>query len=449
MAKVQFSSRLGVIAATVGSAVGLGNIWRFPAEAQANGGSAFLLVYIGCVFLLGIPVMLAEFTLGRGARTDAVGAFRRFGGRRWWSAVGFVGLLASYLILWFYMVVAGWTLEYLVESVTGNLYSGEGPLNARFVERMHQYISSQMAPLWSTYLMIAINLGVLLMGVRKGIERMSNIMMPLLFVILLILLGVAIALPGAGSGIEFFLKPDFSKVNVMTGINALGQAFFSLSLGMGILITYASYFPKSARLTRTATIVSLLDMLVAVVTGVIIFASVSAFNLGGESLAGTTLVFVTLPEVFAQMQGGLVWSSLFFLLLTVAALTSTISLAEVSVKYLEDHWNMRRRSACLAAILPLFITSTVCSLSLSEGSALNIMGMPIFDFLNDFTSNIMLPVVAFLSCIYVGWVVPRRLLTDQLTNNGVLRSRVEWTVMFIIRFVAPPLIIIVLLSPLF
>lgn len=261
--KVQFGSKIGLIAATVGSAVGLGNVWRFPAETQANGGAAFLLLYIACVFLLGIPVMLAEFSLGRGKRSDASGVFRLLApGKKWWI-VGGVAILASYLILSFYMVVAGWTLEYMWQSITGDLFtpvagnpghSAVEVMDYQFNAKMQEYIVQDIKPLVMTYVMLAINLGILLMGVQKGIEKMSNILMPVLFVLLLVFAGVAMTFPKADEGLLFFLKPDFSKISPAVAVNALGQAFFSLSLGMGILITYSSYFPKEqslhARLSR-------------------------------------------------------------------------------------------------------------------------------------------------------------------------------------------------------
>lgn len=449
--KAQFASKIGMIAATVGSAVGLGNIWRFPAEVQANGGAAFLFVYIICVLILGIPVMLSEFSLGRAGRSDAVGAFRRLGAGRPWYVVGGLAILASYLILCFYMVVSGWTLEYLIQSISGGLFEavdGETPAS-HYAMKMEQFITEPIAPLLNTYLMICINICVLLAGVRKGIERMSNIMMPLLFCILLIFIVVSLSLPKAAEGLRYFLSPDFSVINGKVIINALGQAFFSLSLGMGILVTYSSYFPKNANLTRTAVSVSLLDLLVALMMGFIIFPAVMSFNLTGEGLRGATLVFVTLPEVFEQMAMTQFWAILFFLLLTVAALTSTISIAEVSVAFISDRFNIKRWKACLIVLLPLFILSAVCSLSLGPLNYIRIAGYDIFDFLDNMATNIMLPIVSILLCVYVGWFAPKGMLENQLTNNGSMKSRLYKPVLFIIRFIAPLLIAFVLFTPYF
>jgi NSS family neurotransmitter:Na+ symporter len=426
-------------------------VWRFPAEAQANGGAAFLLLYIACVFLLGIPVMLAEFTLGRGQRTDAVGVFKRLSPKSYWWIGGAIAILASYLILSFYMVVAGWTLEYFWQSVTGALYSSttaanaSDALDAQFTAKMKDYILTDIRPLVMTYIMLAINLGILLLGVKKGIEKMSNVLMPVLFVLLLTFAGVALTLPKAAEGLQFFLRPDFSKITPSVVMNALGQSFFSLSLGMGILITYSSYFPKETRLTRTAVTVSLLDMLVAVMMGFIIFPAVKSFGLDHEGLEGATLVFVTLPEVFAQMPMSQLWSSLFFLLLMVAALTSTISLAEVSIAFMQDRFNMRRTTACLTVILPLYLLSAICSLSQSSLSWIQIAGMNIFNLLDTVATNVMLPVASIITCVYLGWFAPKGFMRNELTNNGKISARTYPLISGIIRYIAPIIIAMILI----
>lgn len=446
--KAKFTSKIGIIAATVGSAVGLGNVWRFPAEVQENGGAAFLLVYIACVFILGIPVMLSEFSLGRAGGSDAVGTFRKLSPRSAWWITGFLGVLASYIILCFYMVVAGWTLEYMVQSLTGNLYTPVDGMDAAgsFTARMQQYIEGDISPLIYTFIMIALNLAILLGGVRKGIERISNVLMPLLFILLVIFCCVSLSLPGAGEGLTYFFNPDFSKITPTVIINALGQAFFSLSLGMGVLITYASYFPSDAKLTKTAFTVSVLDLLVAIMMGLIIFPAVVSFGLEGESLRGLTLVFVTLPEVFNRMELTGLWSSLFFFTLSVAAITSTISIAEVSVAFFQDRFKLSRTKACLCVLLPTVIFSTLCSMSLGSGSSLTLCGMTLFDFLDMLATNILLPLGSLLMCIYAGWVVPRRLVIDQLTNDGTLRGHLSGFILFCIKYVAPPAIITIFVT---
>nr|MBD5376974.1 sodium-dependent transporter [Bacteroides sp.] len=451
MAKAaQFASKLGLIAATVGSAVGLGNIWRFPAEAQANGGAAFVIIYIICVFLLGIPVMLAEFSIGRAGRSDAVGAFKNLGAGKGWWAVGALAILASYLILWFYMVVAGWTFEYLMQSITGALYepiAGITDEDSLFSAKMHTYIQTAAGPLVNTFIVLALNLVILLFGVQKGIERMSTILMPLLFVLLAVFCVVSLTLPGAADGVAFFLHPDFSKITPAVVLNALGQSFFSLSLGMGILITYASYFPADTKLPRTAMTVSVLDLLVAIMMGLIIFPAVTTFGLENHTLEGAALVFITLPEVFTRMPGTQLWSILFFLLLLVAALTSTLSIAEVSVKFVQDRFKMRRAAACAIVLCPLFLTSGVTALSQGPLSHITICGMTIFDFLDFVATDIFLPLGSIFLCVYMGWFAPAGLLTGQLDNsNGGKPRLISRIIALNVRYVAPVLIALVFIT---
>lgn len=445
-----FSSKLGLIMATVGSAVGLGTIWRFPAETQAGGGAAFLIIYIACVVVLGIPVMLSEFVVGRGGGSDAVGSFRRLSPGKPWYAIGGAGVLTSFLITIFYMVVAGWTLEYLIQSATGNLFAGIGTSDTEMVqgfdERMKEYITTDWAPLINTFLVIAINIAILLGGVKKGIERMANIAMPLLFLLLLVFMCVSLSLPGASGGISYFLSPDFSKVTPAVFISALGQALFSLSLGMGILITYAAYYPPSTNLTRTAGVVSSMTLLVAIMMGLIIFPAVTSFGIADHQMAGTTLVFVTLPEVFANLPVSQLWATLFFTLLLLAALTSTVSMAEPSIALVRDRFHTSRRTATLAVLVPMFVLSGVCSLSFGSLKEFTIAGYNMFDGLDSLTNNILLPLVALGGCLYVGWFAPRGLVQKQLTNNGKLRNRLAPAVIFVLRYVAPAAILAIMIS---
>lgn len=451
MSKNEFASKIGLIAATVGSAVGLGNIWRFPAETQSNGGSAFLLLYIVCVLVIGVPVMLAEFSLGRGSRSDAIGAFVHFSpGSKWWT-VGALAVLTPFLIICYYMVVAGWTLEYLVESITGGLYAGCGGTDTEgyrqfFAQRMDVYIGSDLRPVLYTLAMLIMTAAILLAGVQKGIERLSNILMPMLFVILLVLCCVSLSLPGAGEGVRFFLYPDFTKVTSATVINALGQAFFSLSLGMGILITYSAYYPADTPLMRTSLVVVGSSLLVAVLSGLVIFPAVTSFGLAGESLRGATLVFVTLPEIFVRLPLTQLWSALFFLLLLVAALTSCVSIAEVPVATLCDRLKMSRRRAVATVFIPLCIFCPVCALSFGSMSGVTLFGMTVFDLLDTVTTNILLPVVSLGVCVYVGWFGPRQMLRQQLTNNGRIKSPETFVVQWVIRYLAPALIVLIIIN---
>lgn len=447
----QFKTKIGLVAATLGSAVGLGSIWRFPAEAQANGGGVFLLVYLLCVLLLGVPVMVAEMSIGRAGASDAVGSFSALRPKTSWWLGGLLGVISSFLILSFYMVVAGWTFEYLWDSITGSLYSSIDGQSASgmattFHSRMEDYISSDFNPLISTLVVIVFNVIILMLGVQKGIERASNIMMPLLFALLLVFCGYALTMPGASQGLDYFFKPDFSKLTWPMLGNALGQTFFSLSLGTGILVTYASYYPKDTKLVKTSVTVSCLTTLVAIMMGIIIFPTVFSFGLDMDALRGTTLVFVTLPEVFARIPGCQCWSILFFTLLLVAALTSTISIAEVSVAFIQKRFRKSRFGATILVMIPLACFSTLCSLSFGSLSDIKIFGLTIFNFLDTFTTNYMLPLTALTGVLFIGWFAPRGTLRSQITNDGTV-SRHIWPIFeFIIKYPAPILILIILLS---
>lgn len=455
--KNQFGSKLGLIAATVGSAVGLGNIWRFPAEAQANGGAAFLLLYILCVLVLGVPVMLAEMSLGRRTGLDAYGTFKKLAPGKKWFLLGCSGIATAYFIGSYYMVVTGWTLEYLFEAVTTQLYHGAEAIadvtgsgaDSFFQARMDEYISTPVRPVIFTVIVIVANIIVLTGGVQKGIERLSNILMPMLFVVLVAMCCLTLSLPGAGAGLKWFFSPDFSKITSDTVINAMGQTFFSLSLGMGTLITYSAYYPKSTNLTQTSVIVSMMSTIVAVLVGMVIFPAVASFGLEHHSLVGTTLVFQTLPEVFMCLPCPTFWASLFFALLFAAALTSVVSIMEVAVAFLVSHFHFSRLKACVFTMTPLLLLSTLCSLSFSTLKDFKIFGMTIFGLLDSLTTNIMLPVTALGVCIFLGWFAPKHLMKEELTNNGTLRNRFAGIIIFLIKFAAPLLILTILLAPLF
>lgn len=449
----EFSSKVGIIAATVGSAVGLGNVWRFPAETQAHGGAAFLLVYVICVLLFGIPVMLGEFAIGRAGKSDAIDSYRRLSpGKPWWIS-GLLGILCSYLILTFYMVVSGWTLEYLFQSLTGELFAPipgvEEGSNLQFADRMQEYVSGVWSPLVWTWITIFICGSVLCMGVQKGIEKVSNILMPVLFAILIVLCVTAMTLPKAAEGLEYFFSPDFSKITPKVIISALGQSFFSLSLGMGTLITYGSYFKKDTNLTNTALTVSVLDMAVAILVGMIIFPGVMSFGLEGESFGGSALVFVTFPEIFNRMWCPQLWSSLFFILLSVAALTSSISIAEVSIAYFCNHFKVKRLAATAIVMVPLILLSALSSLSNGVLSDWTLFGYTIFEGCDAFTANILMPLGALIMAVYIGWFAPKGLMIDQLSNHGKLKNRLAPLVIFLLKWVTPGLIAVIFAASLF
>ena len=429
--------------------MGLGTVWRFPAETQAGGGAAFLLIYVLCVLLLGIPVMLAEFALGRAGGSDAIGSYKALSPHGKWHYGGILAMIAASLIMMFYMVVGGWTLEYLLNSITGDLYSNlqlHDNANEAFTEVMRNYVYSDFMPVVNSVLMVGLNIVVLLGGVQKGIERLSTITMPILFVLLAVFCGYTLTLDGASQGIEFFLSPDFSKITPSVAINALGQAFFSLSLGMGILVTYASYFPKDANLARTSVTVCISTLLVAILMGLIIFPALTSFGMSDRDVTGTTLVFVTLPEVFTHMPGTQWWSIAFFALLLIAALTSTVSLAEVPIAYIQRRFNTKRSTAVLVTLLPIAACASVCAMSFGSLSWISIMGQSIFEFLDGLTSDIMLPIVALITCIYMGWYAPKGLMRDQLGYSPTQRSIPVSLVIFAIRVISPACIIIILIS---
>lgn len=430
----KFSTKFGVIAATVGSAVGLGNIWRFPYEAGVHGGGAFLIINIIFVLLLGIPVMCAEFLIGRHSRADVCGAFRHFRNGRNFQIIGWMGILASTLILGFYSVVAGWTVEYIFQSLTGfGGNSSPEALHDRFVS----FSSNGWHPLLWTLLFLLANYLIIVRGVQKGLEKMSNILMPMLFVILLAFVVNSLFLSEAGRGLTFLFKPDFSAITPSVVLGALGQAFFSLSLGLGCLITYASYFRDDTSLVKTASISASLDTLVAIMAGVIIFPAV--FTFGQEPAAGPQLVFEVLPSIFCNMAGGMVWSTLFFVLLFVASLTSTLSLFETNVAFLTCYMKMSRVRASSVMMVIVIVLSTLCSLAFGPLAGVTLFGQNFFNLFDYVSSNILLPLGGMLSSIFVGWFVDRKIIKGEFLGESPspFNIAVVRVVVFCMRYVAP------------
>ncbi|MDE6301204.1 MAG: sodium-dependent transporter [Muribaculaceae bacterium] len=438
--RVKFASRFAAVATTVGSSVGLGNIWRFPFEAGQHGGGAFLLCYVVFVCVLGVPLLCAEFCMGRGTRSNVLGAYRTLQGRGRWHYAGYLGITASVLILSFYSVVAGWTLEYLIQSLSGALKLTDTPAgHAEF-----ESLTTGWRPLLWTVLFLLTNFGVLIGGVTHGIERMSNILMPVLFVVLLAFCINSFTLPGFGAGIEFLFSPDFSKITPAVLLSAMGQAFFSLSLGLGGMMTYASYFSEKTRLARTATITAGLDTLVAVLAGVMIFPAVFSFGLSPQ--AGPTLVFEVLPYVFSRLPGGAVWSVLFFLLLVIASLTSTVSMSEISISYLCEEKHMSRRRATTVSSAIALIGGVLCALSFGPLDSWMLFGMNIFDLFDYTASNVFLPVGGMICCIFVGWKVDRKFLRREFAVNTPGRKRLLQILVFTLRWICPAAIFLIFLN---
>lgn len=438
--RATLGGKLSAVLVAAGSSVGLGNIWRFPYVAGDNGGGAFLVIYILCVLLLGLPLMLAEFTVGRASHRNAVGAFRALDPK--WGLLGYIGVLSAFLILGFYLVVSGWTAEYMVHSLTGDLahYSTA----AEYEQIFTNFIANPWRPLLYTVIFALATHFIIALGVQKGIERSAKVLMPLLFAVLILLSIHSLLMPGSGEGLRFFFQPDFSKVTPSTLLVAMGQAFFSLSIGIGTMITYASYFKPETNLRHTALNVTILDTLVAVLAGVVIFPAV--FSVGIEPSSGPSLVFITLPSIFNGMPLSMVWSTIFFLLLVVAALTSTISLHEVITVYLHEEWHMSRRAAAWATTLSTIVLGAAASLSMGVWSGWSICGMNLFDSLDFVTANIMLPVGALLTCLFVGWRLDREVLHAQMTNNGTLPFRIYRVFILLLRYFCPAVLLLVFLD---
>ncbi len=438
--RAQFATKLGVIATTVGSAVGLGNIWRFPYEAGMHGGGAFLIIYLFIIFVVGIPVITAEFIIGRHTGSNIAGAFHKLARNRSWSWVGYIGLTSSLMILSFYSVVAGWTLEYIYQSIIG--FSGMHTQEALHTQ-FDAFSTSNWRPLMWTIIFLTLNLWILLRGVQKGIERMSNIMMPALFLILIIFCINSLTMSGAKEGLTFLFKPDFSKIDSSVLMGAMGQAFFSLSLGLGCLITYSSYFNRQTRLVRSASIIAGLDTMVAILAGVIIFPAIFTYGLQPE--AGPKLVFEILPSIFIDLPGGMIWSTLFFILLFFASITSTISMSEISIAYFVEEKNMSRRKATWLNYFIAAVFGSLCALSFGSLNHIQICGKTIFDLFDFISSNILLPVGGMAISIFVGWVLDQSIVRNEVTNYGKVSVRTLGAIVFCLKYVAPICIALVFL----
>ena len=438
--RATLGGKLSAVLVAAGSSVGLGNIWRFPYVAGDNGGGAFLVIYILCVLLLGLPIMVAEFSVGRASHRNAVGAYRALDPK--WSFLGYNGVVAAFLILGFYFVVSGWTAEYMVHSVTGSLarYTTADEYKSVF----ENFIQNPWRPVLYTALFVLATHFVIAMGVQKGIERSAKVLMPLLFVILIALSIHSLLMPGGEEGLRFLFRPDFSKVTPSTVLTALGQAFFSLSIGLGCLVTYASYFKNDTNITHTALQVAFIDTLVAVLAGLVIFPAV--FSVGIEPTAGPSLVFVTLPAIFNTLPLSMVWSTIFFLLLVIAALTSTISLHEVLTVYVQEEWHLSRRAAAWIVTGACIVLGAAASLSLGAWQWLQLGGKSFFDLLDFVTANIMLPAGGFFICIFTGWVLDRRFMPAELTNHGALRLRLWPLLGVLLRWVCPAVILLIFLD---
>ena len=438
-----FTSNIGVLLATLGSAVGLGNIWKFPSLTGTNGGASFILVYLLATLLVGLPVMIVETMLGRTARANAITAFEELApaGQRGWKVIGWMGFLAALLIMAFYSEVAGWVYAYVIKAATGEILITDPKAAGDIFGAL---VSSPWKSLIWQWIVLAITGSIIMLGVSKGIEAVTRRLMPLLFVLLLVLCVRSLTLPGALQGLDFLFRPDFSKITPVVALTALGLAFFKLSLGMGTMLTYGSYFREDQNIPATATRVMLADLSVSLLAGVAIFPAVFAF--GFEPAAGPSLVFMTIPAVFTSMPGGIVFMTLFFILTAIASVGAILSLLEVPVAILAERFGMGRKPASLLTILAIAIVGAPAALSQGVLAKTTLFGKNAFDICDFLSSNLLLPLGGILICLFVGWVYGLPQLEQRLSNEGALNNRGLVRIVFVlVRFVAPLSIAVVLL----
>ena len=416
-----FGSKLGVILATAGSAVGLGNVWRFPYMAGQNGGAAFILIYLVCIILLGLPGMMSEFIIGRHSASNAARAYSNLGKHKAWGALGLMGVITSMIILGFYAVVAGWCLQYLYASIMGGVHG-----DAEYVKTYFQtFAADPIRPtLWAVGFILLTHM-VVVRGVRNGIEKASKILMPMLFFLLIVIVIASCSLPGAMKGVEFLLKPDFSKVDENVLLEALGQAFFSLSMGTACLCTYASYFNRQTNLLKSATQIVTIDTVIAVLAGLMIFPA--AFSVGVQPDSGPSLIFITLPNVFQEAFGnmpvvGYVISVLFYALLVLAALTSTISMHEIGTAFIYEEGRISRAKGAWFETIVCCIIAVFCSLSQGAVPDLGFFGKDFLSNCDNFTAQLLMPLSSFITCLFLGWYVPKKIVRDEFTNWGTLKG---------------------------
>ena len=431
-----FGSKLGMILATAGGAVGLGNVWRFPYMAGQNGGAVFILIYIGCVLLLGLPCMISEFIIGRHGASNTARAYSKISGGSAWKWVGYLGVLTGFLITGYYGVVSGWCMQYVYASVTGQLHGNPDYIRQYFAD----FSTSPLQPAFWLFIIIGIAHFVIIHGVRNGIERASKILMPLLFILLLVIVVASCMLPGAMEGVKFLFMPDFSKLTKDVFLSALGQSFYSLSIAMGCICTYASYFSRQTNLSTSAIQIGLIDSMVAILAGLMIFPAAASVAVSPDS--GPSLIFITLPNVFEQAFGGMpvigfIVSLMFYSLLALAALTSLISLHEVSTAFLQEELRITRGKAATVVTLTCGTIGAFCSLSLGDWSFLSIGDKSLFDIFDFVTGQIFLPFGGFLTCLFIGWYVPKKLIKDEYTNWGTLRGNLFGVYYFLVRFICP------------
>lgn len=439
-----FTSGFGVLVATLGSAVGLGNIWKFPSLTGSNGGAGFLLVYVVATMLVGLPVMILETTLGRATRANAVTTFEMLAprGQGWWKVVGWMGFAAALLILAFYSEVAGWVYAYIFKALSGEISTTDPKIAGTVFATL---VANPFLSLAWQWVVLGVTGGIIMLGVSKGIEAVARKLMPLLFILLLVLCVRSLTLPGATRGLIFLFSPDFSKITPAVMLTALGLAFFKLSIGMGTMLTYGSYFRENQDIPLTATRVMLADLAISLLAGIAIFPAVFAF--GGEPAAGPSLVFMTIPSVFTSMPGGSLFMSIFFVLTAIASVGAMLSLLEVPVAILSERYRMGRKRSSALTILAVALLGIPAALSRNLTAELTVFGLNPFDLFDFLSSNILLPLGGILICLFVGWVYGLPELKKRLSNEGRLRNGLLIkAVFFLVRYLTPLLIAVVLLN---
>jgi NSS family neurotransmitter:Na+ symporter len=447
MARDSFGSRFGALVAMAGSAVGLGNLWRFPYLVGENGGAAFIIVYIFMVFFLCLPIFISEFVIGRRSQKNAFAAYRDLSGGSAWKWVGLFTVIVPLVVLSYYSVIGGWSIEYLLKSVTFSFTGSDSlsAMNTMFAD----FVSSSWMPLvMHTVFLLATTL-IVVVGIKDGIEKFSKVMMPLLFVMVLAIAIYSLTLPGAGKGVDYLFNPDFSKIDGKACAAALGQAFFSLSLGFGTILTYASYVDKKENIMFQSAATAVSDLVFALIAGVAIMPAVFAFGLNPQS--GPGLVFETLPYVFSQMPAGGIVAIVFFVALLVAALTSSMSMLEVAVAFLVEEKKFSRISACILLFVICWTVGALCSLSFGPLADAKIFGRTIFDFFDNLSSNILMTLGSLMTVLFVGWRLRKTDIYDEFTNGGTLSANVKifGVLWFLIRYICPVAIISIFVFGLF
>ncbi|WP_069997425.1 sodium-dependent transporter [Cellulosilyticum sp. I15G10I2] len=441
-----FSSKIGIVAASAGSAIGLGNIWKFPYMAGKNGGSAFIIIYLIAIILMGYPLVYTEFAMGRRAKTNAVDTFGIIGNKKTWNIVGFIAVLTVFLISTFYMMITGWVIYYFYHSLTGTLYNLSSATDSvMHFKAIFSHMSSSMSiPL--IFSMIAIYMTALInsMGIKEGVEKYSKIMMPVLFVLFIFLIGYSATLPGFSKSMHFLFRPDFRLVTPQVIIGAIGQAFFSLSLGMGALITYGSYIAKTENIRQIARQVTLADTIIALFSGLLIFPAVFTYNL--EPTAGPSLIFISLPQVFLKMPGGRWFSLLFFLLVIVAAITSMVSMLEILITYVIEKRNWSRKTSTWMVVIATTLGGAVNIAGEGPLSYITVGGRTIFSWLDYLTNNITIPLVAVLTAIIAGWVWQTTRLNKELEIGAASSTKLDHYFNLLLKWVIPPVIVILMIA---